>query len=192
MTTLSPRGRRPGEDGHQRTDGEVTPGETAEGAWREGHTSSLPPLSPQEHSGRFKGEPFASSPTLGFSTLPWPPPRPQPHQHPTPLSILLPRTQERGRDLRCLPPSASASSPTCSQPLSPKPHHPPRMLREHGTPTAESPSVTSDSLRPHGLYSPRNSPGQNAAVHSLSLLQGVSPTQGQSQVPRIAGRFFTG
>ena len=36
---------------------------------------------------------------------------------------------------------------------------------------------SSDSLRPHGLYSPWNSPGQNAGVGSRSLLQGVFPTQ---------------
>ena len=35
----------------------------------------------------------------------------------------------------------------------------------------------SDSLRPHGLYSPWNSPGQNTGVGSLSLLQGVFLTQ---------------
>ena len=35
----------------------------------------------------------------------------------------------------------------------------------------------SDSLRPHGLYSPWNSPGQNTGVGSLSLLQGIFPTQ---------------
>ena len=39
-------------------------------------------------------------------------------------------------------------------------------------------SVTSDSLRPHRLYSPWNSPGQNTGVDSLSLLQGIFPTQG--------------
>ena len=39
-------------------------------------------------------------------------------------------------------------------------------------------SVVSDSLRPHGLYSPWNSPGQNTGVASLSLLQGTFPTQG--------------
>ena len=39
-------------------------------------------------------------------------------------------------------------------------------------------SVMSDSLRPHGLYSPLNSPGQNTGVGSLSLLQGIFPTQG--------------
>ena len=38
-------------------------------------------------------------------------------------------------------------------------------------------SVMSNSLQPHGLYSPWNSPGQNAGVCSLSLLQRVFPTQ---------------
>ena len=32
------------------------------------------------------------------------------------------------------------------------------------------------TLRPLGLYSPWNSPGQNAEVGSLSLLQGIFPT----------------
>ena len=38
----------------------------------------------------------------------------------------------------------------------------------------------SDSLRPHGLHSPWNSPGQNPGVGSLSLLQGIFPTQGSN------------
>ena len=38
-------------------------------------------------------------------------------------------------------------------------------------------SVVSDSLWPHGLHSPWNSPGQNTGVGSLSLLQGIFPTQ---------------
>ena len=42
----------------------------------------------------------------------------------------------------------------------------------------ESHSVASDSLWPHGLYSPLNSPGQNTGVGSPSLLQGIFPTQG--------------
>ena len=42
---------------------------------------------------------------------------------------------------------------------------------------SESHSVTSDSLRPNGLYSPWNSPGQNTGVGNLSLLQGIFPTQ---------------
>ena len=36
------------------------------------------------------------------------------------------------------------------------------------------------SLRPHGLYSPWNSPGQNTRVGSLSLLQWSFPTQGSN------------
>ena len=43
----------------------------------------------------------------------------------------------------------------------------------------ENHSVVSDSLLPHGLYSPWNSPGQNTGVDSLSLLQGVFPILGQ-------------
>ena len=42
---------------------------------------------------------------------------------------------------------------------------------------SESCSVVSDSLWPHGLHSPWNSPGQNTGVGSLSLLQGIFPTQ---------------
>ena len=42
---------------------------------------------------------------------------------------------------------------------------------------SKSHSVISDSLRPHGLYSPWNSPGQNTGVGSLSLLQGIFLTQ---------------
>ena len=36
----------------------------------------------------------------------------------------------------------------------------------------------SDSLGPRGLYSTQNSPGQNTGVGSLSILQGIFPTQG--------------
>ena len=43
---------------------------------------------------------------------------------------------------------------------------------------SESHSVVSDSLWPHGLYSPWNCLGQNAGVGSLSLLQGIFSTQG--------------
>ena len=45
---------------------------------------------------------------------------------------------------------------------------------------SESRSVVSDSWWPHGLYSPWNSPGQNTGVGSLSLLQGIFPTQGSN------------
>ena len=43
---------------------------------------------------------------------------------------------------------------------------------------SESCSVLSDSLQSHGLYSPWNSPSQNTRVGSLSLFQGIFPTQG--------------
>ena len=45
---------------------------------------------------------------------------------------------------------------------------------------SESDSIVSDSLRPHGLYSPWNSPGQNTGVGSLSLFQRIFPTQGSN------------
>ena len=56
----------------------------------------------------------------------------------------------------------------------------------HGEQRLQCTNSLSDSLRPHGLHSPRNSPGQNTGVGSLSLLQGIFPTQ----VSRIAGGFF--
>ena len=43
---------------------------------------------------------------------------------------------------------------------------------------SEGPSVVSNSLWPHELYSPWNSPGQNAGVGNCSLLQGTFPAQG--------------
>ena len=49
-----------------------------------------------------------------------------------------------------------------------------KRLRE----VKESRSVASDSLRPQGICSPWNSPGQNPGVGSLSLPQGIFPTQG--------------
>ena len=49
----------------------------------------------------------------------------------------------------------------------------------------ESCSIVSDSLPPHGLYRPWNSPGQNTGVGSLSLLQGIFPTQGLYPSPAL-------
>ena len=46
----------------------------------------------------------------------------------------------------------------------------------------------SNSLQPHGLYSPWNSPGQNTGVGSLSLLQGKrSQPRDQTQFSLVAG-----
>ena len=42
---------------------------------------------------------------------------------------------------------------------------------------SESQSAVSDSLQPQRPHSPRDSPGQNTGVGSLSLLQGIFPTQ---------------
>ena len=42
---------------------------------------------------------------------------------------------------------------------------------------SESRSVVPNSLQPHGLYSPWNSPGQNPGVGGLTLLQRIFPTQ---------------
>ena len=50
----------------------------------------------------------------------------------------------------------------------------------HKKSESESPSVVSDSLWPHGLYSQWNSPDQNTGMGSLSLLQGIFPTQGSN------------
>ena len=37
-----------------------------------------------------------------------------------------------------------------------------------------------NSLQPHGLYTPWTSPGQNIGMGSLSVLQGIFPTQGSN------------
>ena len=54
----------------------------------------------------------------------------------------------------------------------------PVLGRSPGESESESCSVVSSSLQPLGLYSSQNSPGQNTGVGSLSLLQGIFPTQG--------------
>ena len=40
--------------------------------------------------------------------------------------------------------------------------------------------VVSDSLQPHGLYNPWNSPGQNTGMGSFFVFQGIFPTQGSN------------
>ena len=59
---------------------------------------------------------------------------------------------------------------------------------------SESHSVMSNSWRPHGLYRPWNSPGQNTGVGNLSLLQRIFLTQGLNpglpqcrQIPTLQG-----
>ena len=52
---------------------------------------------------------------------------------------------------------------------------------------SQSFSVMSDSLRPHGLYSPWNFPGQN----TLPFSRGSSQPRDQTQVSHIAAGFLT-
>ena len=55
----------------------------------------------------------------------------------------------------------------------------------------ESCSIMSNSLWPHGLYSPWNSPGQNTGVGSIPFSRGSSQPRDQTQVCHIACGFFT-
>ena len=55
---------------------------------------------------------------------------------------------------------------------------------------SESRSVMSDSLRPHGLYSPWNSPGQNTGVGSLSLLQDLPNPNIEHRSPTLQTDSF--
>ena len=56
---------------------------------------------------------------------------------------------------------------------------------------SESCSVISNSLRPHELYSPWNSPHQNTGVGSLSLPQGIFPTRESNPGLPHCRWFFT-
>ena len=56
--------------------------------------------------------------------------------------------------------------------------------------SCESHSVMSDSLWPHGLYRPWNSPGQNTGVGGPPFSRASSQPRDQTQVSLIAGRFF--
>ena len=60
----------------------------------------------------------------------------------------------------------------------------------HEESESTSRSVVSDSLGPHGLYSPWNSPGQYTGVGSLSLLQGIFQTQGSNPGFLYCWRFL--
>ena len=68
--------------------------------------------------------------------------------------------------------------------LSPEPQTPVSSIYSESPPgglmkwsECESLSVISDSLQPHGLYRPWNSPGQDTGVGSLYLFQWIFPTQ---------------
>ena len=50
---------------------------------------------------------------------------------------------------------------------------------------SESHSVMSDSLRPHGLYSPWNSPGQNTGWVAVPFSRGSSQPRDQTQADSL-------
>ena len=57
---------------------------------------------------------------------------------------------------------------------------------------SESGSVVSDSLGPHGLYSPWSSPGQNSGLGiAFPFPRGSSQPRDRTQASCITGRFFT-
>ena len=91
------------------------------------------------------------------------------YQFPFPLLLL---TQWLNSALQNLPSSLTKLSTSLTSKNVPYKYLPSLSLE------SESRSVMSDSLRPHGLYSPWNSPGQNTGLGRCSLLQGIFPTQG--------------
>ena len=56
---------------------------------------------------------------------------------------------------------------------------------------SESCSVVSNSLQPHGLYSPGNSRGQNTGWVAFPFSRGSSQPRNQTRVSCIGGVFFT-
>ena len=54
------------------------------------------------------------------------------------------------------------------------------LLSHQASPMKVKAAQSCLTLGPHGLYSPWNFPGQNTGVGSLSLLQGIFPTQGSN------------
>ena len=78
--------------------------------------------------------------------------------------------ENHGMGASRLPPPSN-QTPASTRPVACPSRHPPLGGE------SESHSGVSDSLRPHRLYCPCNSPGQNTRVGSLSLLQRIFPTQ---------------
>ena len=97
-------------------------------------------------------------------------PVPRPQRGPNLGSGQAPAGQGSG------PRQLQAQGPACGC----HPHHPRVPVF---TCALESRPVLSNSLWPHGLYSPWNSPGQNTGVGSHTLLQGIFPTQGSNPGP---------
>ena len=69
-------------------------------------------------------------------------------------------------------------------------NHKPKTIPHPSLKLSESRSVMSDSFKPHGPYSPLNSPSQNTGVGNHSLLQGIFPTQGWNPGLPHCRQFF--
>ena len=87
---------------------------------------------------------------------------------------ILPKSEDGTVGTQCILPIPSRGRPT---------PYPAQQATRSWLYVSESRSVVPDSLRPHGLCSPWNSLGQNIGVGSLSLLQGIFPTQGSNPGP---------
>ena len=61
----------------------------------------------------------------------------------------------------------------------------------HHESESKSHSVMSDSLQPHGLYSPWNLQARILEWVAFPFAKGSSQPRDQTQVSRIAGRLFT-
>ena len=77
----------------------------------------------------------------------------------------------------CHPHKVSLTSWECKKQPSATPYGQGNRIWPQIAEWRESHLVVSDSLQPHGLYSPWNSPGQNTGVGNLSLLPGIFLTQ---------------
>ena len=95
--------------------------------------------------------------------------------------------QEYGSGLLCTPPPGDLPDPGIEPMSLTSPALAGRFFTtsasweaHHITWVNDNRSVVSNSLRPHSLYSPWNSPSKNTGVGSLSLLQGIFPTQGSN------------
>ena len=91
--------------------------------------------------------------------------------------VFLKRLTEMGN--KTMPAPLNVDSPPSATLRAPTSAHVSSVSDSVGSESERS-SVVSDSLRPHRLYSPWSSPGQNTGMDSLSLLQGIFPTQGSN------------
>ena len=96
-----------------------------------------------------------------------------PHGLPT-TRFLLPSFKKYSAWSRCFPFHAACSLEGFALPYAGWPAHSSLIY------VSESRSVTSNSLRPHGLQSPWNSLGQNTGVGCHATPQGNFPTQGSN------------